>query len=215
MVPCDGLGTLLQCVAGAWCVVMWPSTAITHRGASLSGGYAWLNKDLNAQTFKQWADDNTKYCQLVTDAAVWVPYGWHYCAMATYGKGVVNGCRLPSFLLMQPYLSVSLANETWPIAEDASKAMCDYLQHVQIHMANNPQYAETHAEWRAKILAFQQWVKGLLARTMASKAQSHLEDGVAASSEQPGQQAAAAAVKPAEEEEEGEEAEEEAEKSGD
>ena len=56
--------------------------------------------------------------------------------------------------------------------------------------------------------------KGLLARTTASKAQSHLEDGVAASPEQLGQQDAAAAVKPAEEkEEENEEAEEEAEKS--
>ena len=145
-----------------------------------------------------------------------LPYGWHYCALATYAKGVVDGLRGPSCLLMQPYLSVSLANETWPIAEDAARASSDYLQHVQIHMTNNPQYAEAHSEWRAKIPAFQKWVKGLLARTTASKAQSHLEDGVAASPEQPGQQEAAAAVKPAEEkDEESKEAEEEGEKPKD
>ena len=31
LVPCDGMGTLVQQVAGAWCVAMWPSTAITTR----------------------------------------------------------------------------------------------------------------------------------------------------------------------------------------
>ena len=31
LVPCDGMGTLVQHVAGGWCVAMWPSTAITSR----------------------------------------------------------------------------------------------------------------------------------------------------------------------------------------
>ena len=99
----------------------------------------------------------------------------------------------PSCLLMQPYLSVSLANETWPIAEVAAKSVLDYLQHVVIHASNHPDYAEAHAEWRAKIPAFSKWVKGLLNRQVASKAQNFLEDAPAAGAEQEAAAVAAAA----------------------
>ena len=194
LVPCDGMGTLLQCVDGAWCVVMWPSTALTSRGHSVNGAYSWLNSNtFNAQTFKLWADEHVKYSQLVHDAVLWVPYGWHYCALATYAKGTVEGDRGASCLLMQPYLSVSLANETWPLAEVAAKSVVDYLQHVVIHASNHPDYAEAHAEWRAKIPAFSKWLKGLLNRQVASKAQNFLEDAPAAGAEQEAAAVAAAA----------------------
>ena len=147
MVPCDGMGTLVQHVDGGWCVAMWPSTAITSRGASLASCYHFLN-GMTAATFKLWADEHLQYCQLMSGSAVWVPYGWHYCALATYAKGLVDGLRGPSALLMQPYLSAGLANETWPVAEDAARSLDLYLQSILLRCSQEEDYAERMVDMR-------------------------------------------------------------------
>ena len=162
-VPAHGLGTLVQNVEGHWNVICWPAQSILDRGASLASTRDFLDS-LSHEEFTSWAKENAQYAQLPEGAAFWVPYGWHVRPMATYSnrRSREEEEDVASALLMQPYLSVSMASETDNI-EASVVSLLDFLKECQHCAAADKKFAEANATRLQHVPALMDWLQVLLA----------------------------------------------------